>query len=41
MIVMMLMLMMMIRVIGEKLHRLEDRMPQFRQHLSDLEADHR
>lgn len=30
-----------IRVIGEKLHRLEDRLPKFRQHLSDLEAGHK
>ena len=30
-----------LRVIGEKLHRLEDRLPKFRQHLSDLEADHK
>ena len=30
-----------LRVIGEKLHRLEDRLPKFRQHLSDLEAGHK
>ena len=29
------------RNIGEKLHQLEDKLPKFRQHLSDLEADHK